>query len=565
MATVPGAARPAWQSSGTTPHPPLWSAVPSVAVAVVLFGVVLACQYLGGAYASERGLHSDEAAHLLNGLLLRDYLREGLGQDPMAFAQTFYAHYPKIAPFMWPPLLHVLLGVAMLAGWPPGPTALVVLAACTTWIGWRLVAVVTALASRAVAIGAVVLLLGMPAVAELTGTVMIDIVVAAIALEAAWWLARFADTGRMRHAVCFGVTTGLACAAKGNGLSVVLAPLVLLTLGRVDLLRRPGLYVAAAVTAVLAAPWLVLAFWLGEPADFGAATPAMMAGRLQFYLGYLASQLGPLAALAAAVGLVATVTRRARLAREQAALAEALVALVGGALLFHVLNPHVVSAGRYIALALAPLVALAALGVTAAGALFPTAPRTQAALAGSLMLALAAERAVTAPRPGAQPPLGYRAVMTFLDDADALAGRRILIVSNELGEGAGVADAATRSRQPAPTILRGSKLLASDDWMGRNFRLRYEQPEAILAALETMHVDYLLLDGAADARALPYWPQVHTLVTTHGDRFDKVFERPVDAVSGPLRPLTLYRLKFRAPGPPAGIDMAPSPPTLFGN
>ncbi|MCC6990859.1 MAG: hypothetical protein IT181_17765, partial [Acidobacteria bacterium] len=94
--------------------------MPSFTVAVVLFGVVLAWQYLGGAYASERGLHSDEAAHLLNGLLLRDYLREGLGQDPMAFAQAFYAHYPKIAPFMWPPLLHVMLGVAMLAGGPPG-------------------------------------------------------------------------------------------------------------------------------------------------------------------------------------------------------------------------------------------------------------------------------------------------------------------------------------------------------------------------------------------------------------------------------------------------------------
>lgn len=541
-----------------------WTA-PSAASAALIFGVVLGLQYLTGAYASERGLHSDEAAHLLNGVLLRDYVRDGLGQDPVAFAQTFYSHYPKIAPLVWPPLFHVMLGVAMLAGWPPGPTALVVLALCTTWMAWRLLAIVATFSSRTAAAGAVALLLTTPSVAELTGAVMIDVLVAATAMEAVWWLGRFAHSGRTRDAVIFGVMAALACAAKGNGLSVVLAPMTLVALGRADLLRRPGLYVAAAVTVVLAGPWLGLALWLGEPADFGAATPAMMAQRAAFYVVYLWNQLGLVVALLASVGLGAAMTRRSPLSREHAAMALALVALVGGALLFHVVNPHFVSDGRYITLALPPLIALAALGVTTAVYALGAPPARRTALAGAVMVALAAGRVVASPPLEAQPPLGYGVVMTFLDDRQTLAGHRVLIVSNERGEGAGVADVAVRGLHPAPTVLRGSKVLATDDWMGRNFRLRYETPEAVLAALEAMHVDYLVLDSAPDTHALGYWPLVHTLVTTRGDRIEKILERPVDAVTGPLRPLTLYRLKFRAPGPPAPVGMTPSPPPVFGN
>lgn len=554
-------ASPPTASAG--PSSRVWTAPPFV-LAVALFGVVCALQYLNGAYQSERGLHSDEAAHLLNGMLLRDYLREGVGQNPVAFAQAFYLHYPKIAPFMWPPLLHVTLGLAMLPGWPPGPTALVVLAACSTWIAWRLFAVVTLFSSRAVAVGAVALLLVLPVIQELTAAVMIDILVAATALEAVWWLGRFAHTGSIRHAVCFGIMTSLACAAKGNGLSVVIAPVVLLGLGHLDLLRRSGLYLAAAMTVVLAAPWLGLALWLGESADFGAATPAMMAHRLQFYAGYLADQLGLVATLFAVGGLIAAVTRWSPLAGDRAAMAHAVVALLGGTLVFHVLNPHVVSDGRYVALALAPLIALAALGVEATVARLAALPARRMALAATLMAALAAGRAFAEPRFVAQPPLGYGAVMTFLDDRHALAGHRVLIVSNEQGEGAGVADVAVRGLRPAATVLRGSKVLATDDWMGRNFRLRYETPEAALAALEAMHVDYVVLDGAPDTQVLGYWSLIHTLVTTRADRIEKMLERPVDAVNGPLRPLTLYRLKFRAPGPPAPIVMTPSPRSIFG-
>lgn len=516
--------------------------IAALSLAIALFAVVLTMQYVSGGYRSERGLHSDEAAHLLNGVLLRDYLRDGIGQNPMEFARTFYSHYPKIAPLVWPPLFHVVLGLALLLGGAPNETAQVLLALCTSWIAYRLFSVVALISSRTTAAAVVAILLSTPGVLELSTSVMLDIVVAATTFEAAWWLGRFADTGRTGHAVAFGFMTALACLTKGNGLSAVLAPFVLLALGRIDLLWRPGLYVAAAMVAVGAGPFLGLALYFGDSGDFAAATPAMMSYRLGYYGLYVWKQLGPAATLLGLVGVAVMVTGRSSLSPPLRASALAFVALVGGAGLFHVLNPHVIPDGRYFALALPPLLVLAALGVTEAARLLVSGGRARGALAATALLLVAAEHVVAARHLSAQPPLGYRAVMAFLAEETGLTGRRLLVVSNEHGEGAGVVEAAVLGLRPAPTILRGSKLLASDDWMGRNFRLHFETPEAILGALEARQVDYVVLDGAPAARKLPYWPLVHALVTSRSDRFQLVLDRSVDAVAGPLRPLAVYRL-----------------------
>jgi len=60
--------------------------------AMVLSGclvLVLAMQVYSGAYLVEPGSYSDDVAHLMNGMVLRDYLTSALGHDPMAFAQGY--------------------------------------------------------------------------------------------------------------------------------------------------------------------------------------------------------------------------------------------------------------------------------------------------------------------------------------------------------------------------------------------------------------------------------------------------------------------------------------------
>jgi hypothetical protein len=521
-------------------------------MAIMLLLAAVGIQLLAGAFHSERGLYSDEAAHFMNGLLIRDYVREALGTSPLAFAREYYQAYPKIAPLMWPPLFHAVLGLALLPGWPPMTVAILLLGGCMAWIAWRLYFVALESTSTPAAVGVTALFLVTPAVVRLGSSVMVDIVIAAFAMEAAWWLGRYFETTKVRHAALFGVMTACACLVKGNGISVVLAPGVLLIItGRWDILRRSGLYLAAAIVVVFAVPFLALAYRLdGALGDFGPLTWPLVLERLRFYSSQIWMQLGTWPLVLAAIGSLVVLSRPSWLSLRAYLQTASLLAVVLGTFAFHVLSPHLLSDERYITLALAPMLGLTAQGVMTACRPVPS-PVVRRTAQLSLFLLMATLH-VRHSLPAAQRPLGYRAVASVLAD-QPLEGRRLLIVSDEQGEGACVAEIAVLNRHPRPMVIRGSKLLASDDWMGRNVVVHYSSPEAILADLEAMHVEFIVLDEASEARALPYWGLVDAVASRFPDRVVRVFSRAVDERRGPIRPLSVYRLTTLPEGAPKPV------------
>ena len=137
----------------------------------------------------------------------------------------------------------------------------------------------------------------------------------------------------------------------------------------------------------------------------------------------------------------------------------------------------------------------------------------------------------------------------FAPARDELAGRRILVVSDQLGEGAFVSEVAIRELNPPATIIRASKFLADTDWTGYQFRLLFPSSEAVVKELEELHVDHVIVDLSAEATARPYWQQGKHLVEMNQDRFETVNSSIVDPANGPTRPLVLYRLKYRSSGP----------------
>lgn len=513
-------------------------------------------QIAAGAFQSERGLYSDEAAHFMNGLLIRDYVREGLGTNPLAFAREYYQSYPKIAPLMWPPLFHGVLGLALLPGWPPMPVAIALLGACMGWAAWRLYFLTLECTSTPVALGVAGLFLATPAVVSLSSSVMVDIVIAALALEASYWLGRYWESLRTRDAATFGLMAGLACLTKGNGISVVMASFFMLILsGRIDILARAGLYVAAAIVVVLAVPFLAIAYRLDAAlGDFGPLSLGLVVERLKFYSLHIWLQLGTWPLVLAGAGIVIVLVRPSWLARPARLQGLALLSTVLGALIFHLFSPHLLSHERYITLALAPILGLSAFGVmTMTRSLASPVVRGTTQLA--VFIVMAAVHFTTQPLPRAQPPLGYRSVVSFLEEHHELAGKRILIVSNEQGEGAGVVEVAVLNLRPRPIVIRGSKLLASDDWMGRNLRMRYASVDAALDDLEAMHVDFVILDESAESMQLPYWSQVKQIADRFPDRLERVLATAGIPRTGPLRPLSVYRVARHAEGPAKPIPL----------
>jgi hypothetical protein len=537
------------------------SARRSVLPGIVFLVLVLVTQWAVGAYRAEQGIDSDDAAHFMNGLLVRDYVTEGLGQHPIAFAKEYYTSYPKIAPGMWPPLFHVILGVALLPPWPAHGAALAVLALFAAWAAWRLYRIITLFASRPTGFLLGALFVSTPIVIALTTSIVLDVVVAALALEATFWLAVFLRSAQWRHAALFGVFTALCCLTKGNGISLVIAPLVAILLtGRYDLLRRPGLYVSAAIVVVVAVPVLALTFQLDAAiGDFAPVTFKLALTRLGYYCAYLWTELGPSAAVFAVIGLVESI-RRGRRWQEDAPLplAQAMTALVAGSFIFHLLNPHLLASGRYLTLAIAPLYALAAIGLLTAGRFI--AGKRELTIRAALVGVLFVTTFYARPELAVRKPFGYHEMVNELQTREPVAGTRMLIVSDEGGEGALVADVATRRLEPRPVILRGSKLLGTDNWNGHNFEMRFSSTQAVVQELEDLHVAYLVIDSSPDAVRVPYWGLMKQLVESHDDRVQLEFQNTVDSRSGPTRPLALYRVKYQSPGapkpPPVGFSAA---------
>lgn len=528
----------------------------SLLVGLVFLGLILAIQWSVGAYRSEPGIYSDDAAHLMNGLLLRDYLVEGLGQHPIAFAEQYYQSYPKIAPLMWPPLFHLTLGVFLLPQWPPQTAAFVLLALIGAWGAWRLYRIVSLIAGRPTAFVLGLLYVSTPVVVALTSSIMIDVVVATLAIEAAFWLAVFMRTEHWRHAALFGLFTAMACLTKGNGISLVFAPFAaILLIGRLDLLRRSGLYVSALIVVALAVPLLAVTYQLDAAiGDFGPVTSELALSRLVYYTTSLWHEVGPAAATLAVIGLAATIWRGRRWADDSPLpIAPALTALLIGIFIFHLFNPHQHSSWRYMTMAIAPIYGLIAVGLVAAGRFI--AGKRRAAIHTALLCLVAVPTFFARPPYTHRQPSGYHELVNSVQADGGIAGKRVVVVSDERGEGALVTDIAVRRLAPRPTVVRGSKLLGTDNWNGFNFKMRFTTAQSIMQELEDLHVDYLLIDSDPVAVRLPYWGLVQSLVESHEDRFELAFQNTADPRNGPTRPLALYRLKYRSPGSPKPLDI----------
>ena len=276
--------------------------------------------------------------------------------------------------------------------------------------------------------------------------------------------------------------------------------------------------------------------------------------RMGAYFGYLSTQLGLAATFFALVGLIQAI-RRSRRWTEDAPLpiGVVLAALVGSSFLLYVLLPPAVGSGAAMTLTFAPLYGLIVIGIGAVSRGVQEPTRRQSVY-GALLFALVVGTFFARPALAIRKPIGYRAVVDYLDGQRALAGQRMLVVSDEAGERALVTDVAIRQLHPRPVIVRGSTLLGANR-NGSHVVNEISSPPAILQELEDLHVDYILLDSSPDSVRLPYWLVMKDLVESRGDRLEIEYSTTVDRRNGPTRPLALYRLKHGSPGaarPPRG-------------
>lgn len=466
----------------------------TLAVCVVL---VVIAQIARGSFTGEFG--DDEASHYISGLLIHDYLRDGLGSNPVAYLVRYHSHYPLVGIGHWGPAFYGLEALWMLI-FSPSRVSVIALSAvitvatagCVFYFGKRYLR----LSDAGAGFAAIAFMIN-PVVQIGASEVMLDIPITLSCILAALAYTRYLETEGWLPSLLFGVAASAALLIKGNGaLLALLPPFAILLSGKWHLLARPSFWAPAVLVVVLTGPWYYFTYSQVSPGfryswglDYtSVAIPAN--AQILFH------SVGPLVLLLAALGLWRSFTRRKG---ADAVGVSGAVALLLATWTFQSLAPAAIQE-RYLAPLLPPVLLLAALGAeTIAGWIAASKPaRFLPAMATMLAVALLSTvPAALAVAP--KPREGIRELAPLVWANRDPQNPVVLISAKNTSEAAALAEIAMLDpARPSMIAVRGSRLLGGGGYNRLDYQPKFPDAARVAEELETLHVPLVLHQNDPD-------------------------------------------------------------------
>ena len=498
------------------------------AVLCVALAATAALQWHGNGYRAEWTSSADEPAHYVTGLMVRDYLAQGLPGGPLAYAQRYYDHYPKVGFGHWPPVFYLVQ-----AGWTllfgvSRPSLIALMAVITACLLTSCYAVARRYLPVWMSWALSTLLATLPMVEVLSRAVMAEMLVALLTFWSVVVLAWYLDAPRWQTAAWFGLVASATILTKATGFALAPLPLLaVLVSGRHRLLLTKAFWLPAVIVVGICGPWFAFVPYAlhDRVARFGG--PGFRGHRIQQSLRFLWDSFGWAGCVLILLGLI-VVFRNPRPGEKRDPLW-----VLAGLLIVSTLGMRV-AIGAWEArhlVNLAPLLVLL-LGV-GLGRVVELAFRNQSARIAMALAVLAGMVAWNIWRTPEKPYLGLDAVARDLAMAPQFANSRLLIVSDAIGEGVFISEIAALERRPGHVIKRGSQALASVGWMSGNYNLKFQSPAELMAYLEQEPSQAIVLD-------MPDGPVAHA----------ELLRKTVDAYRDRWRLVGSYP-RF-GPGPPYG-------------
>ena len=98
-----------------------------------------------------------------------------------------------------------------------------------------------------------------------------------------------------------------------------------------------------------------------------------------------------------------------------------------------------------------------------------------------------------------------------------------LISSGSIGEGSLITAIALHEKRPGTFVLRGSKILVSEDWVGRNSQDRYDTPDELATLLNDIPVAIIAIDDRVPSyEHRPYHDRLRMLVAGNNAQWEQI-------------------------------------------
>ena len=470
---------------------------------VLLFvAVTLFLQHCTGGFAADRGNHADEAAHYVSSIAIADYLATGLGSRPVAFFIDYYAHFPKVAIGHWPPFFEFLQAIVILLFGANAVTALGLQAA----IAGATAAVAAAVTSRLYGVvagltaGLAVLL--SPVFLAIPDEVMADTLGAlTVAAATVCWSVFFKERS-WRSCCLFAVTATVSILTKGTGLGLALMPLIDAALRRdAAFLLHPKTLAAAALVAMLTAPWYLLTYRMAADGFVYAWGWHYTRLAVPFFLRGLIGAVGLPCSLLYGYGVARCWTSSAKPIADMPPVISAFAASSLAMLLFVMLAPADLDV-RYLIPALPGVVIVAFAGFYRALESVPWLC-AQTRIARSIpVLVFLASTVVLARLPH---PVSLHSDVLVRDImASGKPNMLTLVSGTPLAEGAFIASFAQADRGRQHYVVRAQKALAKTSWMGDQYTLTFQTPAEIAGWIDAVGIGWIVLDEDSRYRNFPH-------------------------------------------------------------
>jgi hypothetical protein len=491
------------------------------AVTLLILAIVTWMQFRGGAFEADLASNADEAAHFITGAMVHDYLRTAIGSSPMAFAEEYYARYPKVAFGHWPPgfyaiqaVWYALFGVSITAGmWLVGCVAALAIAV----LAWR----IYRLHGVWISVVCTVITLASPLVQQAILSILADMLAALFTLLAVFALAEAWERPCQRAWLLFCGWMIAALVTKSSALPLaIIAPLAALPLLR-EAKWRPRSW------------WVVAGIVVGLLCAVAAALGVVFRyrGSAMFAINWLdrLPQLNSLLSVVPwPVGLIAAASlfRGSPAGTERKVLVKVLVLFIATSIPAQLFARDVVEPRYFLPLLFASLL-LFAEGLHRLFDRLASANPGQG-LAVRLLLSVGLILLITQLTPASTSTWrrGYREVARAIP-----MGSVVLISADASGEGAFIAARRVEANDTVARtgfVLRASKLLLRSDWMGRVFEPTVSTVEQVHEILDRSGVGFLVLDKTG-FETMPTRPQHRLLLAAVRDsrRFRLVGEFPL--------------------------------------
>lgn len=516
----------------------------------MLLGIVVVFQVASGTWSSDFGKHADEGAHVVTGLMVRDYLAGGWREqwNPMRYAEGYYEQFPKVAIGHYPPGFYLVSALFLLLSRSP-TVLLILLALLSTFAGWQTWRMGRAwLRSEAAALVAGGLVCSLPLMRSYTAIVMADMLLVVFCLLALQAWIRFREAPTFRSSIAFGCWAAAAILTKGSALSLGLLPPFAILLGkRWSLLRDPRLWAAVVPVVGFALPW----YWLtrgitaegmqdrGVVEYFGVAVP--------YYLLGIGREMSWIVVVAVIGWGGASLLPFFRRNDSHGGDSADLFAFCLATLLLVCLIPTGLD-HRYL-MPLAPVVILLGMAFLR----LPLKGRGSGwEWAGMAIFAFCV--LVLTWRSGEKRYTGAGEAVSAVLSASVEGNRkseprtRLLIVSDARGEGAITAAAAFQGKDQL-RVLRGTKTLAGSDWMGRDYVSRVKSREDLMNVLRENGVDFAIVEKTNDSIDTPdHWLQSERYFSESGGIGQQLTEIDSLRSFGRKASFVIYRISLPTTG-----------------